>query len=172
MQRLLYDVHLISINQTIMKIKFIKASNWLLSLAIGAIGFSSCDENVDEYGTPSADYIISGMVTDSNDKPIKGIEVSASKSKSKSQDDDQIIFKDITDSEGNYRIEDLKAFPNASQYYVDFSDIDGEENGSFKAKTDSVKVSSGVHTNGSGYWYLGKTQMTLNTKLKKVETEK
>ena len=64
-----------------MKTKIYKLTRWLCTLLLGVLGFTACEKE-DEigdtpaaYGTPTADYIFEGVVTDQAGNPIKGIEV-------------------------------------------------------------------------------------------------
>lgn len=64
-----------------MKKTFNHYFNMLLSSMLVLLGFSSCSNNDDnyplEYGTPSADYIFKGTVTDEDNHPIEGIKIIA-----------------------------------------------------------------------------------------------
>ena len=58
--------------------KFIRGTNWALAGLMSFFGFSSCDRfGAAEYGTPHAEYIVSGKVTDSEGKALTGINVVA-----------------------------------------------------------------------------------------------
>ena len=50
----------------------------LLSGALALLGFAGCDNTwngADLYGTPSVDYRVMGTITDTDGKPIQGIQV-------------------------------------------------------------------------------------------------
>ncbi|MDR2145367.1 MAG: radical SAM-associated putative lipoprotein, partial [Tannerella sp.] len=60
--------------------KVIKTTNAIISLLLGILGFSNCDndsvEHRVEYGTPFADFTVKGKVTDNvTKKPVKGIRI-------------------------------------------------------------------------------------------------
>ena len=54
--------------------KFIKGTNWALAGLLSFLGFSSC-EPTEEYGSPYAEYVVSGKVTDAEGKGLQGITV-------------------------------------------------------------------------------------------------
>ena len=56
--------------------KFIKGTNWVLAGLLSFLGFSSCDRfGRDEYGSPYAEFVVSGKVTDTDGKGLQGIKV-------------------------------------------------------------------------------------------------
>ena len=60
--------------------KLIKGTNWALAGLMSFLGFSSCDIiglSPAEYGTPHADFVISGKVTDMEGATLTGINVAA-----------------------------------------------------------------------------------------------
>lgn len=73
------------------------------------------DSKQDWGGMEHFDFEISGVVTDSNGNPIKGISVSAAGRSVK------------TDSRGNYSLEGSGG--NETSLFVNFTDVDGSENG-------------------------------------------
>lgn len=150
-----------------MKIKFIKASNWLLSLAIGAIGFTSCSNGggPDEYGTPTAEFKVSGKVTDTEEMPVEGIEVSMKAESYVSPNE----LKDTTDSKGEYKIR-FRGFPLRDSIVMEFKDIDTNKNGAFATKTDGVRFEK--FTGGDGHWDQGTSEVLKNIKLERIIEDK
>jgi putative lipoprotein (rSAM/lipoprotein system) len=56
----------------------IKGTNWALTGLMSLFGFSSCSENdgeAPEYGTPYAEFIVSGKVTDTGNRGLRDIRV-------------------------------------------------------------------------------------------------
>lgn len=97
--------------------------------AIGLLGFSSCEEHSDEYGTPITSFQYWGYVADEAGNPIKGINVIMSgtingmpnvqlKTESFMFDEDTSVFKT-----GRFSMADTHVTT------IDFVDVDGEENG-------------------------------------------
>ena len=94
---------------------------------IGLLGFSSCEEHSDEYGTPIINFRYWGIVTDEAGNPIEGINVIMSgnilgmpnvKLKTESYDGEKYNF-----STGIFSTADTHIAT------IDFVDVDGEENG-------------------------------------------
>lgn len=94
---------------------------------IGLLGFSSCEEHSDEYGTPITNFRYWGTVTDEAGNPIEGINVIMSgnilgmpnvKLKTESYDGEKSNF-----STGIFSTADTHITT------IDFVDVDGEENG-------------------------------------------
>lgn len=94
---------------------------------IGLLGFSSCEEHSDEYGTPITNFLYWGTVTDEAGNPIEGINVIMSgnilgmpnvKLKTESYDGEKYNF-----STGIFSTADTHIAT------IDFVDVDGEENG-------------------------------------------
>ena len=96
---------------------------------IGMLGFSSCEEHSDEYGTPITTFRYWGTVTDEAGNPIEGINVIMSgnilgmpnvklKTESYMYGEDMSVFLTGRFSTANTQITT-----------IDFVDVDGEENG-------------------------------------------
>ena len=97
--------------------------------AIGLLGFSSCEEHSDEYGTPITSFQYWGYVADEAGNPIKGINVIMSgtingmpnvqlKTESFMFGEDTSVFET-----GRFSLADTHITT------IDFVDVDGEENG-------------------------------------------
>ncbi|MDL2304151.1 radical SAM-associated putative lipoprotein [Bacteroides sp. OttesenSCG-928-D19] len=54
--------------------KLIRGTNWALAGLMSLLGFSSC-VGADEYGTPYAEYIVSGKVIDADGKGLDNIKI-------------------------------------------------------------------------------------------------
>lgn len=94
---------------------------------IGMLGFSSCEEHSDEYGTPITNFRYWGTVTDEAGNPVAGINVIMSGTilgmpnvqlKTESYDGERSNF-----STGIFSTADTHIAT------IDFVDVDGEENG-------------------------------------------
>lgn len=144
---------------------------WLSVTILGLLGFSACGgddpaEIPSAYGTPTANYIYKGTVTDEEGNPIEGIDV---------------VFHGIVESTMNASLvvktyEDgtfRTGYLNTSRTRVktiDFVDRDGEANGGdFESQTLEVKdLDSKKVTEGSG-WYQGEFEVQANVQLEKKE---
>jgi putative lipoprotein (rSAM/lipoprotein system) len=148
-----------------MKITFLKWHNKLLAFLLSLIGVGAacttggCEYGTpaDEYGTPSAKFIVNGKVTSESNTAIQGIRV--------------IMKYDTvyTDSEGDYSAKTI-AFPESQTFTLKFEDVDGTSNGSYQAQDTTATFTDPQFTNGDGDWYSGETSQELNIKLK-TDTE-
>ncbi len=133
-------------------------SNALISAILALIGFSSCSETLDEYGTPSADFKVMGNVSSkSNQQSIPGIRV--------------VMNRDTvhTGADGNYVIIDKGAFPTNQTYEISFEDIDGTLNGSFMKYDTIVEFEDPQFSGGNDSWYDGETAQTMNIQMEPEE---
>ena len=116
--------------------------------AIGLLGFSSCEEHSDEYGTPITSFQYWGYVADEAGNPIKGINVIMSgtingmpnvqlKTESFMFDEDTSVFET-----GRFSLADTHITT------IDFVDVDGEENG---GDFQSVTITPQDLVKSSGY---------------------
>ncbi|WP_455622613.1 radical SAM-associated putative lipoprotein [Parabacteroides sp.] len=145
----------------------LKGSNWILAGLLSGLGFglAACDEPVDEYGAPYAEYKMKGKVTDMDGKAIQGISITI-----KNSNNDYLYLPSPlqTREDGNYDTT-FESFPEHALRII-AEDIDGEKNGSYEA--DSVDIEVGKFEGGKS-WYVGKAEVNVpDIKLKKKETEK
>jgi len=137
-----------------------------ISSIITACGANSGGSNVVMYGVPENIYSIEGTVTDVSGSPVKGIRVGAKKhpdDTTKYNDHEYKAYSsweetdengDVwtrynwsdyfefteTDENGKYKLE-WSLFPTRAsdpKFVLYAEDIDGEENGSYKEKSDDV----------------------------------
>ncbi|NWJ52518.1 MAG: radical SAM-associated putative lipoprotein [Bacteroidetes bacterium] len=141
-----------------MKIRFTKKTvlqfNSLLLLLIGLLGFSAaCDkESPALYGTPSADFIINGVVKNKTNQPIPNIKVVA-------------LYDSInTDALGKFIIKN-RTIPTDQAFNVKLIDIDGTANGSFLNKDTLIVFNDNTFKDGDGSWYSGKVERSVEIKL-------
>lgn len=136
-----------------------KSISYLISfLGIGsAVIFNGCMYGSPryEYGTPSADFKVTGKVTSIAGDDIQDIKVTMHYETTKS------------DGEGKYNIE-VKDFPKDQEFKVQFIDEDGAQNGGEFVTLDTVvKFTDPEFEDGDGEWFSGTTSKTLNVKLVK-----
>ena len=126
--------------------------------AIGLLGFSSCEEHSDEYGTPITSFQYWGYVADEAGNPIKGINVIMSgtingmpnvqlKTESFMFDEDTSVFET-----GRFSMADTHITT------IDFVDVDGEENG---GDFQSVTITPQDLVKSSGY--VDKPEYSIST---------
>lgn len=126
-----------------------------LLLALLGIGTSSCIVAC-MYGSPSADYSIKGKVTDSNGRPIPGLQVALG---NRMDNQPGVIYDQnywpldtvTTGYDGKFQA-DLDGFP-ISKLQIDIKDLDGPNNGG--EFSDLGLVISDIKLEGGKGWYEG-----------------
>ncbi len=108
-----------------------------------------------EYGTPSADFVVKGKVTDkSSQKPITDIRIIHKTGYAPANDTVK------TDANGKFELK-FKEFPGTN-HWIYAEDLDGTENGGLYAP-DSLIVNSAQMKRikkGDGNWYEGVFEKT------------
>ena len=129
-----------------MKIRFLKLKNWLLAALGGLLGMNfSCSRSappVCEYGAPVASYRVKGVVCDENGNPIEGINVNTEYRTTK------------TDKDGGYDIT-MRSYPGIESFDVEFSDKNGNQDGSYADTTITVSFKDATFSGGDGRWKVG-----------------
>ncbi len=140
------------------QIKFLKGYNILIGGLLTLLGFSACDtinpDPKDEYGCPSADFIVNGKIESENDNVvIENIQVG--------------MYGDTvySDKNGEYQVESKNYSTNGEKFNISFKDVDGTTNGDYKNLDTIVDFTDIEFTDGDGIWYMGKKTKELNIKL-------
>ncbi len=130
--------------------------NKLIWMLLAALGFATAcsdvkddDEPPCEYGTPWVTFSVKGKVTNAAGEPVKGIDVGM-------EHDNHDYGTFTTNENGEFAIEQGSAFGinTKRKEVLVFTDIDGEENGSYE--TTKVEVSFVRNEDiPSGNWYNG-----------------
>jgi putative lipoprotein (rSAM/lipoprotein system) len=131
-----------------------KKYNSILFVMIGLLGFTVACTKVSpvEYGTPSADFIINGVVENLTNQPIPNIKVKVGWDSTYTAIDGKFSLKN-------------RYFP-ADQYFIfKASDIDGFANGSYQNKDTTIVFTNNTFINGDGHWYKGKVEKSVVIKL-------
>ena len=154
-----------------MKTKIYRLYGAVLAVLLSVLGFSSCskEEMMEEYGSPHADFIMQGTVTDEQGNEINGILVSAER------------YQDFNDGRYWFNLFSKKT-DYFGEYYLYFEnllgskytklivqDVDGEANGGeFASDTLDIDYESAEQIKkGDGNWYEGTFRITQNIQLKK-----
>ncbi len=159
-----------------MKVRFNRWYNAVLTALLSMLGFSCSLDEPDEYGstpveygTPHADYILKGTVTDEAGTPIKGIKTSL-KEISKDDTGTHVFGIDSiqTNESGNYQLKN-SGMPYDKRVKLVVEDIDGEANGGeFLNDTLDIDYGKAVEVEeGDHHWYDGKYEVTTDVRLKK-----
>lgn len=132
----------------------VKRYNSLLLILIGLLGFSVACSKVEpaEYGTPSADFIINGVVENQTSQPIPNIKVVARWDST------------YTTADGKFSLKN-RVMPSDQNFLVKLSDIDGAANGNYQNKDTTISFTNNTFTNGDGHWYSGKVEKSVVIKL-------
>ena len=154
-----------------MKVRFNRWYNAVLTALLSMLGFGcSIDEPEEygtpimEYGTPYADYIFKGTVTDEAGTPIQGIKTSL---KNVFENDYVLGLDSVeTDVSGSYQLKYVGMQDRGLKIIVE--DIDGEANGGeFLSKMLDIDYKKAVKTKEGSNWYEGAYDITQDIQLKK-----
>ena len=130
------------INRSILR-KINYCIGFILSL-FGLTTFMSCEYGVPpvtaEYGTPSAEFHISGRVENKLGKSIEGIKVSVY---------NQQNPLDTTNSDGSFKIDIYNYWPEEEISLI-ASDIDSTQNGHYK--TDTIYITPEYQKDPNNSW--------------------
>jgi putative lipoprotein (rSAM/lipoprotein system) len=147
-----------------MKVAFLKRYNKVIAYLLTFLGlgsacaFSGCmyGAGPEMYGTPSATFRVYGKVLSEDSAGIPLIRV--------------VISSDTMYSgpEGNYTIS-KGGFPDSQEFQIEFTDMDGAENGNWQNLDTTVAFVNPKFKGGDGDWYHGETSQEFNVKLMKKE---
>ena len=135
----------------------------IISFLILLLGYTSCDDPVDEYGTPAARYKVSGKVVSADgDKKqaIKGIRVVVIDNVDENEEKYVAGDTTYTSTEGLFEI-NRHDFPR-KDFKIKFQDIDGTDNGEFDEKIEVIDFKNAEYKGGSG-WYKGEATKDMGT---------
>lgn len=152
--------------------KILLACNAAISALLSLLGFGCDIVGPDEYGTPSADFIISGRVSSSAGQPVKGIAVAMHQLVGMDDDGRDVFSKadsTATDDGGQYRVLSRGAVPEDQAYRLTFSDVDGAANGAFRDTTRTVYFIDPTFVGKTGNWHSGEAGKEVNVELRPKE---
>ena len=156
-----------------MRVRFNRWYNAVLTTLLSILGYGcSSDEPMDmygsppEYGSPHADYIVIGTVTNESGTPVQGIKTSL-KEVSENAKTAYGIDSVQTNATGDFQLKYTGMERKSIKLIVD--DIDGEANGGeFLSDTLDIDYDKAVKVKeGEGRWYQGKFEVSQDVKLKK-----
>ena len=155
-----------------MKVRFIHWYNAILTALLSMLGYgcSTTSNEPEMYGTPTADYIFKGRVTDEAGVPIQGIKTSL-KQVFKSDNGTYVEGLDsmLTGASGDYQLKYDGMIEHQSKLIVE--DIDGEANGGkFLSHTIDIDFKNNAIQikNGDNSWYQGTYEITQDIRLKNI----
>ena len=156
-----------------MRVRFNRWYNAVLTTLLSILGYGcSSDEPMDmygspvEYGSPHADYIVKGTITNESGTPVQGIKTSL-KDVSENAKTAYGIDSVQTNATGDFQLKYTGMERKSIKLIVD--DIDGEANGGeFLSDTLDIDYDNAVKVKeGEGRWYQGKFEVSQDVKLKK-----
>ena len=161
-----------------MKVRFNRWYNAVLTALLSILGFGcSSEEPMDmygppvEYGTPQADFILKGTVTDEIGTPVQGLKTSLKEVYKHDLVTNTYGVDSIqTNESGNYQLKlgkESNFFKENVKLIVE--DIDGEANGGeFLSDTLDIDYNKAVKVGeGDQRWYEGTFEVVTDIKLKK-----
>lgn len=186
-----------------MKIKFLKVKNWLLLSLMGLFGVTACHGSKEAaqqpvsggndadgpavqpsprgeiavmYGVPTMNFVVKGKVTDSQGKPVKGIQVtlinqSIDVTPEYLQPDNPYVkeyfqrVSDTTDAQGRFSSAASDVPVEAQRILV--RDIDGSANGAFEDQMLDVDFSDAKQTQAGKGWNRGEKVKEIDIVLNK-----
>ena len=158
-----------------MKVRFNRWYNAVLTALLSMLGFS-CSVNepdeygtpIMEYGTPHADYIFKGIVTDEAGSPVQGVKTSL-KTAFENDNKQYVLGLDsvLSDGSGAYLLKYAGMKDHSLRLIVE--DVDGVANGGeFLSDTLKIDFDKAVQTKQSDeFWYDGAYEISQDIKLKK-----
>ncbi|MCL1933909.1 MAG: radical SAM-associated putative lipoprotein [Candidatus Azobacteroides sp.] len=146
---------------------FIKGTNWALAGLISLLGFTGCKDNLEEYGSPSADYTVKGAVVNkTTGKPVGGIgihigypgQTTMYGTPSTTYESKTYV---TTDAKGEFKITTSFFYTPNQTLSIYADDIDGEENGLFQSEVIQADFSNAEQSKKPNGWYQGEYTVTL-----------
>lgn len=154
----------------------------LLSGALALLGFAGCTSGDEPslYGSPSVDYRVLGTVTDTQGKPLEGIQVVVNNPDALTYYDENVGVVKVkyesgkltpdtvyTDKDGkfsSYKVKGISDF----ELVVEFQDIDGTANGGeFQLKLLTQKELDKKQLKKGSDWYAGEFEYSKTVQLKR-----
>ena len=154
-----------------MKVRFNRWYNSILTALLSLLGYSCSSENslpVEMYGVPSADYQISGTVTNDNGQVVQGIKTSVKQiSTYEGKTQASCIDSVMTDANGHYDVS-VHVFPMNKEIKLLVEDVDGDSNGAYQNDTIDIDYNNAQKIKeGDGTWDNGTFVIKQDIKLKK-----
>jgi putative lipoprotein (rSAM/lipoprotein system) len=159
-----------------MKVRFNRWYNTILTALLSLLGYGCSSENSMEmygspilmYGVPSAEYKISGTVTDEGGKAVEGIKTSVKQvTNYEGKPITFAIDSVLTDANGHYDMTSTH-FPQSPEIKLIVEDVDGDTNGAYQNDTIDINYNNAQKVkDGEGTWNNGTFTIKQDIKLKK-----
>lgn len=152
-----------------MKRNIIKISALLATAISSLFSFFGCKgssrEVPLEYGTPWAEFSLKARVSHRG-KAIEGLQVEILDNRNHQQ----VAAKTSTNAQGEATLK-TSIFPKEGYQYYRVTDVDGDKNGTWKDKIDSVWISSNDFSNPSGHWNQGMVEKSVTIEIAPKQAE-
>ena len=143
--------------------KLIRGTNWALAGLLSLLGFSSCGNQVEEYGTPHADFKVTGRVTDEAGEPLSGIRVVPTNLKGHYPSPHDTVY---SSPDGSYKYRYNAGYaPDSLKFTLKFEDP--TSNPLYEPDSVTVGFAKGDLKGGDGHWYRGAAEKKVNITLKR-----
>lgn len=157
-----------------LNLKFRKSTNALILLLISLLGFTTAcsDDQGEEYGTPTAHYIVIGnvsSVTDNKLIPDIIIEMRDVTDRGTVPIPAFLVDTGYSNSGGEYDLSNSRNPSDKASFQIKFTDTDGPANGEYQSLDTTVVFQDPVFSGGNGSWYEGYVKKVLDVKLKPKE---
>ena len=149
--------------------KLIRGTNWALAGLLSLLGFSDCDKIFQmEYGSPSADFKVTGRVTDEEGRPLSGARIVAPNVDGKwgKQSDPSPHDTTYTDPDGKYTYRYNADFAPDS-LYLKLKYEDPTARPAYDSDSVTVGFAKGDLKDGDRSWFLGAAEKEVNVTLKR-----
>lgn len=154
--------------------KLIHGTNWALAGLLSVLGFSGCGwgTQVEEYGTPHADFKVTGRVTDEQGQPLSGVRVVTPSMTMKWHDSfseyrqTNPLRDTVYTSEDGTFVSRPGGVPTDS-VYVHMKFEDPSERPAYEPDSVTVGFARGDLKGGDGHWYRGAAEKKVNITLKR-----
>ena len=151
----------------------------IISFTLSALGFASCDDFNDDngedplilmYGTPSAQFkIIGKIVSEDTKQAVRDLQISVVGYNTWTDDagfcyenPGSDTLRTRTKNDGSFLLEHY-GFPSDKKYVYLIEDVDGDANGRFQAKKDSILFKNPKYSGGDKSWNSGTATMDFKT---------
>jgi putative lipoprotein (rSAM/lipoprotein system) len=155
------------------KLKFLNTYNALITLFLSILGFSTACKKEEMrylYGSPHADFIISGKIESAATNEIIPeiiVEMRNVWNTEDGQSNINLVATGFSNQwAGNYHLTDNATSPVDKTYQIKFIDTDGILNGEYETLDTTIVIKNPKFTGGDGSWNFGYTEQELNVKLK------
>ena len=157
-----------------MKVRINRWYNTILTALLSLLGYGCSSENSVEmcgvmmYGVPSAEYKISGTVTNEGGKAVEGIKTSVKQiSTYEGKTHAFSIDSVMTNTAGHYDVT-VNVFPLNQEIKLLVEDVDGDANGAYQNDTIDIDYNNAQKIKeGDGTWNNGTFIIQQDIKLKK-----